>query len=686
MPNVQPTGEVTVGVDRTGKHYMYEKGKGAGRQPLNLPDEVSQSLAAAGMSPGNPLHMSGAQAQQLQGYKTNVGKGKPVEDLKSLSKYFQGQNQWVQKSGDPSERLDILASDDRLKVLRGPKSKEGQVVSAMVMSTILGREVAYKEVDESKYKIVFNLGTDTRDGYIKIKQGEKELHKIEFKSPKDLTPEEITHFRNTFSTLKAQEHIAKIRDRAAASLRTSGLDPQMQSTYQGYLKEATEGLSERAAKAMRDNITQYHFYSGLNDLNKASTSKTPVLGFFRLEPSKGKGKGSLHLNSYDANSENFPTAAHVYSHELFHAVDGLEKSTMTGISSNPSFRDAWRAEAGDISNYAKTAPWEGFAEFGRMVQCGGYSRDELHEKFPKTAAFFEAEGLLSPVLKEKVNRVKTPMDPVFGQPVVEGDMIGDSPVGTVRPFTDDDFPNPRVIRPSDPNSPETFEPNPEMPPQATPAPTGQEPIDTARVNQLRGKHTPETYKIPQSHSRSAPAYGFHDRNFNVKFANDYDRASYILSNPGKSAGHDTLLNHVKKSGLDYSAMQKRGEELRGNLKEQATHAPADWKHLTAGAPMDPGTKGQATPETYTLPKSHSRISPAYGYKKSNHPIVFSNDYDKAAYTLSGMGESKSHKALIEHAKNAGLDQKALLARGAEIRKFLKSHAATAEKDSPIEVK
>ena len=141
MANVQPTGEVTVGVDRTGKHYMYEKGKGAGRQPLNLPDEVSQSLTAAGMSPGNPLHISGAQAQQLQSYKTNVGKGKPVEDLKSLGKYFKGQNAWVQGQGDPNQRLDLLASEDRMKVLRGPKSKEGQVVSAMVMSTILGREV-----------------------------------------------------------------------------------------------------------------------------------------------------------------------------------------------------------------------------------------------------------------------------------------------------------------------------------------------------------------------------------------------------------------------------------------------------------------------------------------------------------------------------------------------------------------
>ena len=234
-------------------------------------------------------------------------KGKPVEDLKSLGKYFKGQNAWVQGQGDPNQRLDLLASEDRMKVLRGPKSKEGQVVSAMVMSTILGREVAYKDVDDSKYKLVFNLGTETRAGYIKIKQGEKELYKIEFKSPKDLSAEEITHFRNTFSSLKAQEHVEEIRNRAASALKTSGLPPEIQSTYHKTLREATEGLSERAAKAIKENTTQYNFYRDLNELNKAKKGGAPALGFFRLEPSKGVGKGSLHLDSFNQASDTFPT-------------------------------------------------------------------------------------------------------------------------------------------------------------------------------------------------------------------------------------------------------------------------------------------------------------------------------------------------------------------------------------------
>jgi len=504
VANVQPTGEVTVGVDRTGKHYMYEKGKGAGRQPLNLPDEVSRSLTAAGMSPGNPLHISGAQAQQLQGYKTNVGKGKPVEDLKTLGKYFKGQNAWVQGQGDPNQRLDLLASEDRMKVLRGPKSKEGQVVSAMVMSTILGREVAYKDVDESKYKLVFNLGTETRAGYIKIKQGEKELYKIEFKSPKDLSAEEITHFRNTFSSLKAQEHVEGIMTKVNTSLKTSGLDAQTQSAYRASMVEATRDLSERAAKLIKENTTQFHFYANMNDLNKASSEKLPVAGFFRFN---GDGPtGSIHLDSYNPGSPLGPTAAHIYVHEMFHAVDTINRKNLmgTGISSNKSFREAWHEEADRASTYATTAPWEGFAEFARVMHCGGYSREELHEKFPKTAAFFEAEGLLSPTLKAKVQRVPLPMPPVFSEPVVGKDKIGDSPLGD--PFkvqqADIDkwwkFNEPKVIRPADPTQPPTPEPNPEMPPKATPKPTGQEPIDKARVAKHRKAAEGKATKAPKA--------------------------------------------------------------------------------------------------------------------------------------------------------------------------------------------
>ncbi|HVK13351.1 MAG TPA: hypothetical protein VM597_31645, partial [Gemmataceae bacterium] len=95
--------------------------------------------------------------------------------------------------------------------------------------------------------------------------------------------------------------------------------------------------------------------------------------------------GGRHGGVYDADA--------VYAHELGHVLDGVEWN----MSSSPEWRAAYRAEidaAGEapLSDYARTSPSEGFAEFSRLLYASKVGTAQIRAEFPMASAFFAERG------------------------------------------------------------------------------------------------------------------------------------------------------------------------------------------------------------------------------------------------------------------------------------------------------
>jgi hypothetical protein len=76
----------------------------------------------------------------------------------------------------------------------------------------------------------------------------------------------------------------------------------------------------------------------------------------------------------------------------------------------------------------------------------------------------------------------------------------------------------------------------------------------------------------------------------------------------------------------------------------------------------------ATSESYKIPKGLGKPSPRW----NDTSITFADDYDRVAYLLGGSGKSKSHDKFVESLRRAGLDPAQAIARGAEMRKSMKT--------------
>lgn len=96
-----------------------------------------------------------------------------------------------------------------------------------------------------------------------------------------------------------------------------------------------------------------------------------------------------------------------YSHELTHLIDGFKKLDDGSYRHELSDRPTWSSEIGafeleiapkdgstPLSEYAKTNPAEGLAEFGRLLYGTDVPLDMVRARFPKAYRFFERHGLL----------------------------------------------------------------------------------------------------------------------------------------------------------------------------------------------------------------------------------------------------------------------------------------------------
>lgn len=85
--------------------------------------------------------------------------------------------------------------------------------------------------------------------------------------------------------------------------------------------------------------------------------------------------------------------AHVYAHELGHAIDGPDREH----SGSKEWKQCWQQEIATkeerLTDYAATRPEEGFAEMARAVYGGGMDQEEIRSKLPACSKYFEDNGL-----------------------------------------------------------------------------------------------------------------------------------------------------------------------------------------------------------------------------------------------------------------------------------------------------
>ena len=182
---------------------------------------------------------------------------------------------------------------------------------------------------------------------------------------------------------------------AAADALPNSRKKQYMEHIQKVLDYMPVGALKTASLTVRD--AQFHNSTiGLTKFLKGSSYEGIIGGAWRHVA--GQITGELHLDGGDDIGGNVggQTAREIYSHEFGHAVDG-DPHTGRFRSDGEDWQQAWQEEVNlkhaPLSEYAKTSPSEGWAEFARMAWSGMRPRD-IREMYPKCYEVFKKHGLV----------------------------------------------------------------------------------------------------------------------------------------------------------------------------------------------------------------------------------------------------------------------------------------------------
>lgn len=106
---------------------------------------------------------------------------------------------------------------------------------------------------------------------------------------------------------------------------------------------------------------------------------------------------------------------------------------------------------------------------------------------------------------------------------------------------------------------------------------------------------PTKAALPAPLSKSAPRYGYRNRNFKLKFDSDLDRAVYIVTNKNgvKGDADPKFIAWLESQGYDTDRIAKEGVRLRKKLNAMAASAPGEQDILLVDA--EPTGKESAPP-------------------------------------------------------------------------------------------
>lgn len=203
----------------------------------------------------------------------------------------------------------------------------------------------------------------------------------------------------TFRPALRPEHAAALREvgqRLGQALAKAQLPPHQQEAYRQSANRALARLSETALRRLHKNLGEAQFHASVPDVARAFAqaagrpveeyASRKIGGFY--DPNTGAlnlDGGLEHLNP-DMDRDG------IYAHEIAHAVDGRNMV----LSRSAAWQEAYRAEIdrpdNPLSQYARTSPQEGFAEFGRLLWSD--RQEEAQRLFPRCYAFWKKGGLV----------------------------------------------------------------------------------------------------------------------------------------------------------------------------------------------------------------------------------------------------------------------------------------------------
>jgi hypothetical protein len=154
--------------------------------------------------------------------------------------------------------------------------------------------------------------------------------------------------------------------------------------------QVLHALPAKALERFNKGAREYRFYGSCQDLTKGALPPSQ-LAAFAGKIAGGGYDGSRKRLHLDGDTPRGQPARELYAHEFGHAVDGPEYE----ISSSPEWQEAYQSEIkpGGLSDYAKTLPREGFAEFFRLVHGTDTDRAEIVKRFPKCSDVFKKWGI-----------------------------------------------------------------------------------------------------------------------------------------------------------------------------------------------------------------------------------------------------------------------------------------------------
>ena len=107
------------------------------------------------------------------------------------------------------------------------------------------------------------------------------------------------------------------------------------------------------------------------------------------------------------------------------------------------------------------------------------------------------------------------------------------------------------------------------------APVAETPAPVAVVEAEAPAPTPAPSKLPRNLAGAKPRYAFGAKQFALNFANDIDRALYIVAQSTKSAKDADYLDFVvKATGMNEVQARAEGRKIRATIKEQARTSDA----------------------------------------------------------------------------------------------------------------
>jgi hypothetical protein len=202
------------------------------------------------------------------------------------------------------------------------------------------------------------------------------------------------------------EHHAAIAQHFGEHLEKSNLSPEKKKSYSAAAASVFDRMPPKAAERFAKNVKAVQFYEDIKALTDAWAATNEHVAAIQAKGGTIGGvyqrsSQALHLDGNNmftdrVNEDQVYDAAHVYSHEFSHGIDGpnneISQSNEWQAAWQEEMVDAWKKGAG-LSQYSTTQPSEGFAEFGRLLYASDVEQEKIASLFPKSAAIWQSQGL-----------------------------------------------------------------------------------------------------------------------------------------------------------------------------------------------------------------------------------------------------------------------------------------------------